>query len=157
MRILPCLQLKRLAKNLHHSPTNSSDLEEACKQADIKPKKMSRSVPTRWNSVAEASGCTIELKDALKVLWEMPHHSNPQRSTSEVQAHGGGMGNSGAAARCSEGVLASRVPVFPKLTSSSPAFLESDASHFAVKNPAHPRSNTYHGHPHKQDQRHHTG
>ncbi len=69
-------QLKRLAKSLHHSPMDSIDLEDACKQADIKPKKMSRSVPTRWNSVAEASGCAIELKDALKVLWDMPKHSH---------------------------------------------------------------------------------
>lgn len=35
---------------------------------------MTRSVPTRWNTVAEASGCAIELKAALDVLWDMPQH-----------------------------------------------------------------------------------
>ncbi len=55
---------------------DSIDLEEACKQADIKSKKMSRSVPTRWNSVAVASACAIDLKAALEVLWDMPKHSH---------------------------------------------------------------------------------
>lgn len=37
---------------------------------------MKRSVPTRWNTVAEASGCALELKKALVVLWDMPHHKH---------------------------------------------------------------------------------
>lgn len=37
---------------------------------------MKRSVPTRWNTVAEASGCALELKKALVVLWDMPQHNH---------------------------------------------------------------------------------
>ncbi len=40
----------------------------------IKPQKMKCSVPTRWNSVAEASACALKLKTALVVLWAMPKH-----------------------------------------------------------------------------------
>lgn len=67
-------QLKRLAKNLHHLATNATDLEECCVTVKIKPRKMKRSVPTCWNSVAEASACALELKTALIVLWAMPKH-----------------------------------------------------------------------------------
>lgn len=69
-------QLKRLAKNLHHSATDAADLEDTCIKASIPPKKMKRSVPTRWNSVAEASGCALDLKKPLGLLWDMPKHKH---------------------------------------------------------------------------------
>lgn len=37
---------------------------------------MKRSVDTRWNTVAKASGCALAFKAALFLLFDMPQHKH---------------------------------------------------------------------------------
>lgn len=67
------MQLKRLAKRIAHSSLLLSDLKKCCESCKLEPKKMIRSVETRWNSLTEVIGRALYLRPALERLVDLPH------------------------------------------------------------------------------------
>jgi hypothetical protein len=68
-------QLTQLAKRIFHSPVLHEDLTESCAKARIEPKNVMRSVPTRWNSVAETLRRSLYLRPALEKLVAIERHN----------------------------------------------------------------------------------
>lgn len=58
----------------------SEDLAECCKKTDVAPKTIKRSVPTRWNSVAEMLRSAIHLHPALDKLVLLDRHNTNVKS-----------------------------------------------------------------------------
>jgi len=71
----PSIQLTKLAKCIFHSLVLREDLAESCAKARIEPKNVVRSVPARWNSVAETLQHSLYLHPALEKLIAIEHHN----------------------------------------------------------------------------------
>jgi hypothetical protein len=69
------IQITKLAKRIFHSPLLTEDLEKCCIHAKIIPKRIKRSVATRWNSVAEMLCSALYLRDALDTLCVNEKHN----------------------------------------------------------------------------------
>lgn len=69
------IQLTKLAKRIFHSSVLREDLAESCVKARIKPKNVVRSVPTRWNLVAETLRRSLYLCSALEKLVMIERHN----------------------------------------------------------------------------------
>jgi hypothetical protein len=67
--------MTKLAKGIFHSPLLREDLSACCTHVKVKPKLIKRSVPTRWNSVAEMVESALHLRAALDRLVEMDRHN----------------------------------------------------------------------------------
>lgn len=67
-------QLSGLAKRIFHSPTLREDLATSCQKAKIPSKLMLRAVATRWNSLAEAIGRALELRQGIEKMLLMSKH-----------------------------------------------------------------------------------
>ncbi|TFK80244.1 hypothetical protein K466DRAFT_504227, partial [Polyporus arcularius HHB13444] len=63
-----------LTKRIYHSPELTQELAELCEKEKIKPLRVVRSVPTRWNSVAAESKRAIELRVAIEALVNVGRH-----------------------------------------------------------------------------------
>ncbi len=72
-------QLHALTKRVYNSPTLTNDLADLCTKArpPLKPLRVVRSVPTRWNSVAMEAKRAVYLQPALDVLVRLDRH-NPR-------------------------------------------------------------------------------
>jgi len=67
--------MTKLAKRIFHSSLLREDLAASCARVRIEPKLIKRSVPTRWNSVAEMIESALHLRAALDRLVEMDRHN----------------------------------------------------------------------------------
>jgi hypothetical protein len=67
--------MTKLAKRVFHSPLLRDDLAACCIRVKVEPKLIKRSVPTRWNSVAEMIESALHLRPALDRLVEMDRHN----------------------------------------------------------------------------------
>ena len=67
--------MTKLAKRIFHSPLLRDDLATCCTRVKVEPKLIKRSVPTRWNSVAEMIESALYLRPALDRLVEMDRHN----------------------------------------------------------------------------------
>jgi hypothetical protein len=61
-----------------NSPTIKEDLELLRRDTRILSKLMICDVSTRWNSTAKLVQCTLELKNALRILVVKADHNKPQ-------------------------------------------------------------------------------
>ena len=67
--------MTKLAKRIFHSPLLREDLSICCTHVKVEPKLIKRSVPTRWNLVAEMIESALHLQAALDRLVEMDRHN----------------------------------------------------------------------------------
>jgi len=67
--------MTKLAKRVFHSSLLRDDLAACCVRVKVEPKLIQRSVPTRWNSVAEMIESALHLRLALDRLVEMDRHN----------------------------------------------------------------------------------
>ena len=67
-------QLTELAKRVFHSPTLRVDLAACCAKSHIEAMEMIRSIVTRWNTLAEAIGRALYLRDAIDKLVTLAKH-----------------------------------------------------------------------------------
>jgi hypothetical protein len=64
-----------LAKQIFHSPVLREDLVNCCIKSKVEPKQIKRSVPTRWNSVAEMLNSALDIRPGLEKLVELDRHN----------------------------------------------------------------------------------
>ena len=57
--------MTKLAKQIFHSLLLWEDLAACCTHVKVEPELIKRSVPTRWNSVAEMIELALHLRVAL--------------------------------------------------------------------------------------------
>ena len=67
--------MTKLAKRIFHSSLLREDLAACCLRVKVAAKLIKRSVPTRWNSVAEMIESALHLRTALDRLVEMDRHN----------------------------------------------------------------------------------
>ena len=67
--------MTKLAKRIFHNSLLREDLAASCIHAKVEPKLIKRSVPTRWNSVAEMIKLALHLRTPLDRLVEMDRHN----------------------------------------------------------------------------------
>ena len=67
--------MTKLAKRIFHSPLLRDDLSACCTRMHVDSKLIKRSVPTRWNSIAEMIESALHLRSALDRLVEMDWHN----------------------------------------------------------------------------------
>lgn len=68
-------KITQLTKRIFHSPVLREDLNALCIKHKVPSKQVVRSVPTRWNSVAEMVKRALELRKALDKLVDMDRHN----------------------------------------------------------------------------------
>ena len=73
-------QITKLAKRIFHSSLLREDLASCCARAKIEPKLIKRSVPTRWNSVAEMLNSALDIHGGLDKLVEMDRHNKDAKT-----------------------------------------------------------------------------
>ncbi|EAU88633.2 hypothetical protein CC1G_01006 [Coprinopsis cinerea okayama7 len=61
-------KLRKLAIKIFHSPTINEELRKACKQHNVKYRRIVRDVATRWNSTTEVIKSALDLKEPLNQL-----------------------------------------------------------------------------------------
>ena len=67
--------MTKLAKRVFHSSLLRQDLAACCARVKVESKLIKRSVPTRWNSVAEMIESALHLRAALDRLVDMDRHN----------------------------------------------------------------------------------
>jgi hypothetical protein len=67
--------MTKLAKRIFYNAILRDDLAACCIRVKVEPRLIKRSVPTRWNSVAEMIESALHLRTALDRLVEMDRHN----------------------------------------------------------------------------------
>lgn len=80
-RLTHLLKITKLAKRIFHSSLLRDDLASCCTRSKIEPKLIKRSVPTRWNSVAEMLNSALDIPGGLEKLVDLECHNQVAKTS----------------------------------------------------------------------------